>query len=214
MITRKQLVDSYFKDDKNKTTVVDYGFMISDHNKCFSLCTSRNSGKTTFLIKFLIEQILNNNYKKYLIITKSDSKSFINNLIYKYLTLLNIDYIIKNKKYNEFTFINNCIIHIDNKLNKHENFDSILIDDAEYYFHLNQNDYNNLISHVSNTRLIMTCSYNTGITNSSFKDDYYINFYNNITDMGIKIFMVDDKMVTRLYKMNKIKNKIKNKNHY
>jgi len=60
----------------------------------------------------------------------------------------------------------------------------------------------------------MTCSYNTGITNSSFKDDYYINFYNNITDMGIKIFMVDDKMVTRLYKMNKIKNKIKNKNHY
>ena len=206
MISRKLIIDSSIKDNKNKTTVVDYGFMISDHNRSFLLCTNRNSGKTTFLIKFLIEQILNNNNKKYLIISNSEQISFISTVLIKYLTLLNIDYIIKNKKYNEFTFINNCIINIDNKLNKYQNFDCILIDDAEYYFHHNENDYNSLLEYVSNTRLILTCSYNIGIASSSFKDHYYINFYNNIKKMGIKNFMVDDIMITRLYKINKIKN--------
>ena len=206
-----------FTTKEYSTITSESCFMISDNYKDFMFTHTRNVGKSLFLCKFTLVESLDNNHNSLYVIKNKNYTNIINDRIFSFLDKLNITYkVVENRKYDKITFKNGTNIKITTKLD-YQDYDNIIIDDAEYFFWDKLEDDWKFKYIVNNydKRLIMSSSFNGGlpIHPPYTKDKYYNNIIDIMDKYNIPIFNLSEeewKIKERSFKINKIKNIIKN----
>lgn len=212
MITPDQLLDKF-----NNMSIPQHCFMLAELYRNFVFVAERQSGKSTFLSKFVLLDALNNGRSSLYIIVDEGYKLYILERLVNYIATLHISDSVESKFDNGITFKNGSSILIstnyDNKF-----YDNIVIDNAEYYFGERPNIeiINSIIDNTNkkNNRLIISASYNGGgVVSRDFKDDYYTKFIKFMEHITIPIInMVEEQMIliSRGVKIKKIQDKMKN----
>lgn len=210
MITRKDIIDCFiYGSNINKPLFDETGFIVSDNNNSFSFSCPRNTGKTTFLIKFLIDDFLNVKLpKKYIYISHTMiNGKYVNEMIIRYMNQLNIINTIQERKSDYISLKNGCEIYFDIKLNR--NMDVLIIDDADYYLNGLETDltllYNiSLFSKNKNKRVILSSS-NSDLNKLNTNESEYINIIDKLKLPHYNLSSEKIKLYIRLNKIEKIK---------